>query len=125
MSNMMRAAISASLAPLLVMSSAGCAPSLKSIATKPKSGTIVMSSIQQIVVTATDTKGNGKDVTGVSTYKSSDDKIVTVSANGSVEGKSAGWADITVSYSEGKVTKISNVAANVVFSRGEGQSLRW
>ncbi|MDO8716422.1 MAG: Ig-like domain-containing protein [Dehalococcoidales bacterium] len=122
---MMRAVMNGTLATLLVMSSAGCAPSLKSIVTKPKSGTILISSIQQIVVTATDTKDNGKDVTGVSTYKSSDDKIVTVSANGSVEGKSAGWADITVSYSEGKVTKISTVNVNVVFSRGEGQSLCW
>jgi hypothetical protein len=113
------------LTSLVLASSTGCTNSLKSISALPNRGTIAVSSPQQITVTAIDTKGNKNNVTTNSTYQSSDDKIVAVSADGSVEGKSAGYATITVFYTEGKVTRTSLVDITVVYSRGEGQSLRW
>ena len=110
------------LASLLIVVSMGCAePSLKSVATTPYMVTVVVASIPlQLTVTATDTRGNEKDVTAVSTYKSSNEKVARVTADGGVEGLFAGYCNVTVSYTEGKITRTDVVPVSVIWNRTEG-----
>ena len=103
-----------SLVSLLVVVILGCAThSLKSIAPSLSKLSLVVNASQQLTISATYTKGSGKNVTALSIYKSSNDKIATVAKGGLVKGVAAGSASITVSYTEGKVTQTVTVPVTV------------
>jgi uncharacterized protein YjdB len=103
-----------SVAFLLCVASIGCAaPSLKSIAASPGKVSLAVNTTQQLTITATYTKGNTKNVTAQNTFKSSNEKIATVSKGGLIKGVAAGSASITASYTEGKVTKTVTVPVTV------------
>ena len=107
---------------------AACSPTdLKSIYTMPYRGTLVVTdpAPRQVMVMAVNRKGDEKDVTAFSVLHSTDPEVVGVSANGSAWGNSAGYANITVSYSEGKITKTALIPVTVVWSRGEGRAINW
>jgi uncharacterized protein YjdB len=99
---------------LLVGVSVGCAASsLKSIIASPNNISLAVNATQQLTITATYTNGSLKNVTVPSTYKSSNEKIATVTKTGLVKGIAKGSASITVSYSEGNVTKTVMVPVTV------------
>ncbi len=99
-----------SLASLLVVASVGCAaPSLKSLAASPDKVNLVVNGTQQLTITATYTEGSPKNVTSISTFKSSNEKVATVTKGGLIKGIAAGSATITVSYTEGGVNKTVTV----------------
>ncbi len=93
----------------------------------PARGTLVVvdTDPRQVVVVAVNRKGDEKNVTALSSFRSSDPDVVAVSANGSAMGKTAGYANITVSYTEEKITKTAIVPVTVVWSRGEGRAINW
>lgn len=107
---------------------AACSPtSLKSIYTMPYRGTLVVADPdpRRVMVMAVNRKGDETDVTALSVLQSSDPAVVGITANGSAWGKSAGYANITVSYSDGKTTKTAVIPVTVVWSRGEGRAINW
>lgn len=63
--------------------------------------------------------GNGglRDVTANSTFLSKDDNIATVTSGGQVRGIVVGSTSVTVSYTEGNVTK--TVVVPVTVTKGE------
>jgi uncharacterized protein YjdB len=93
----------------------GCATTaqLKSIAASPNTISLSVNATHQLTITATDTKGKTETVTTTCTYSSSNQQIVTVSAGGLVKGVAAGSANISVSYTKDKVTKIITVPVTV------------
>ena len=114
MSKILKIIAITSLASLLVVVSVGCAASsLKSITASPDKVSLSANATQQLTITATYTKGGGNNVTTTSTFKSSDEKIATVTGGGLVKGIAAGSATITVSHAEGKVTKTVTIPVTV------------
>ena len=87
--------------------------SLKSLAASTDNISFSVNATQQLKVTAAYTLGTGKDVTTLSIYKSSNDKIATVTNGGLVKGTAVGSANITASYTEGTVTKTITVPVTV------------
>lgn len=93
--------------------SATAAPSLKSIASSPRKISLSSNATQQLTITATYTKGPPQNVTTKSTYKSSSQKRASVTPAGLIKGGIAGSTTITVSYTEGTVTRTVEVPVTV------------
>ncbi len=113
---------------LFMIPSLACSPTaLKSVYTMPARGTLAVTDTdpRQVMVMSVNRKGDEHNVTTLSTFQSSDPKVVSVSANGGALGVSSGYANITVSYTEGKVTKTAVLPVTVVWSRGEGRTINW
>jgi len=104
----------------------GTSPAKTSISTP--SGPAILSSISadpgstemsnkgrplQLEITAIYSNSTRQTVTDKCTFKSSDEKVVTVSASGLVTPVSAGSCTIEVSYSEGGVTQTKSIPAKV------------
>ena len=82
---------------------------LKSIDASPSGIEVRLKATGQINVMATYTDGTKKDVTSQSTYKSSDEKVATVSASGLITALYEDKCEITITYSEGGVTQTDTV----------------
>lgn len=78
------------------------APILESITVTGPDSVIEVGADTQLMSTATFSDGSSTDVTGTSTWESSDDAVATVSQNGLVTGVAEGTANITADY-QGKV----------------------
>ena len=87
--------------------------SLKSIYSSPLSTDIRINSTLQLDITAIYTDDTKRPITDKSTFKSSDDKIATVTAGGLVTAVGGGSTSIIVSYTENQVTQIATVSVRV------------
>ena len=87
--------------------------SLKSIYSSPLSTDIRINSTLQLDITAIYTDDTKRPITDKSTFKSSDDKIATVTAGGLVTAVGGGSTSIIVSYTENQVTQIATVSVKV------------
>lgn len=113
---------------LFVIPAAACSTtSLKSIYTFPARGTLVVSDPdpRPVKVFAVNGKGAEKDVTVQSVFTSSNPGVLAVSANGGAAGLTAGYANITVAYTEGKTTKTAVIPVTVIWLRSEGRAVTW
>ena len=115
MSSLLKHLITISLASLFLVASASCATvsssksSLKSISVSPTDVHIYANYGKQLNVFAVYADRTEKDVTANSTYRSSSEKVATVTSVGFVEGIDRGTADITIYYTEGGVTQNTTV----------------
>ena len=117
MNKLLKILTTITLASLLIMAPVSCSapslPSLKSIAVSRSDVHIYTNYGTQLIVTAIDTKGNERDVTATSIYRSSNEKIATVTAGGYIEGRDGGSAAITITYTEGEVTRTITVPVTI------------
>jgi hypothetical protein len=90
--------------------------SLKSITSSPSGTEIRFNNTKQLDITAIYTDGTTRIVTDKSTFKSSDDKIATVTAGGLVTGLVPGSTSIIISYTENQVTQTVTVPVTVKLS---------
>ena len=127
MSKISKIAVIVIMASLLIMAAAGCkeekkpweSMELNSISVSPvRISVLVNDTSSNITVDAIYSSnytagGGSKTVTANLTYLSSNVSIATVTAGGQIRGIAAGSANITVSYTEGNVTKTRNVPVTV------------
>ena len=92
---------------------AGAAKTLQSIAALPTPVNLSVGENQQLTISATYSDSSTADVTSASTYLSSNTSVATVTTAGLIQALSQASAVITVSYSEGGITKITNVPVTV------------
>lgn len=87
--------------------------SLLSISSSPAATEIRIKNTRQLDITAVYSDGTRRSVTDKCTYKSEDEKIVTVSATGLVTGVGAGSTSVTISYTEDQVTQTVSVPIRI------------
>ena len=94
---------------------------LESIATEPTevslgvAGGRARTDMEQLAVTATYSDASTADVTDAADYESDDQNVAAVSTTGLITAISAGTATISVSYTEGEITRTVEVLVTVVF----------
>ena len=88
---------------------------LDSIVATPGAVSLAIAEAEQLAVTATYQDASTADVTAAADYESSDTSVATVSAAGLVKAVGEGTATITVTYTEGAVTRTDNVEVDVVW----------
>lgn len=89
------------------------AVTLESIAASPSSVSLNVDGTQQLTVTATYSDASEADVTADATYVSDNETVATVSTGGLITGVAEGSAAVTVSYTEGGITKTDTVSVTV------------
>ena len=131
MSKMLKIAVIVILACFLIMGSTGCkkvvAPwetfELSSIGAQPYRVNIPVNATSNLTINAVFSKISSGNITTASggirvvtnniTFKSSNQEVATVNGSGFVRGISAGSANISVSYTDGKITKTTSVPATI------------
>jgi hypothetical protein len=105
------------LVSMLFLVSVGCTTdyTLQAIIVSPKAVNLAPSESQQLTVTAGYDKGASINVTALSTctFSTGDVAIATVTTTGLVQGIAAGSTNITVSYTESRVTKKLTVPVTI------------
>ena len=86
---------------------------LDSIAAEPDEVSLPVGATQQLAVTATYNDASTADVTDEADYESSDASVAAVNATGLITAEGEGSATITVTYTEGAVTRTATVAVEV------------
>jgi hypothetical protein len=86
---------------------------LQSISALPESKTLSVGGTQAITVTATYSDATTANVTATASYVSSAPSVATVSPAGLITAVATGSATVTVSYTEGGVTKTDTVSVTV------------
>ena len=89
---------------------------LELIAASPDKIELYQPGTQQLDITVIYADGKTNNVTEKCTYESSDEGTITVSAGGGITGLLPGSAIITVTYTEGDVTKMISVPVYCVES---------
>lgn len=136
MSRILKIAVIVILVSLLVVVYGGCknAPApwesmaLSSIVSDPIRVNIPVNATSNITISAMYSKisagdittgsGGFKVVTSGVTFKSSNETIVTVNRSGLARGISVGSANISVSYTEGNITKTTSIPVAIIAPPG-------
>lgn len=131
MSKNFKIAVIVIMASLLIMAAVGCkkvvAPwesfELSSIAAQPYRVNIPVNATSNLTINAVFSKissgnittGSGgiRVVTNNTTFKSSNEAVAAVNGSGLVRGISAGSANISVSYTDGHITKTTEIPVTV------------
>ena len=91
---------------LLMAGLGGCSPlTLKSIGASPEKVDIYEGYSKPLSILATYSNDKKIDVSNISIYKSSNENVVSVNADGFVFGTGVGEASVSVSFTDGNVTR--------------------
>ena len=102
------------LVTLVVAAFTGCQGyTLRAIISSPIALNLDTGAAQQLTITAGYDKGASINVTPNCTFKSSDDKVASVTSSGLVRGVSAGKTTVVATYTESRVTKTVSVPVTV------------
>ncbi len=136
MSKILKIAVIVTIGSLLIVAAAGCkkvvAPwesmALSSIAASPYRVNIPVDGTSNLTINAifskissgniTTASGGLRVVTSNVTFKSSNEAIVTVNGSGLARGVAAGSANISASYTDGNITKTTDIPVTVTAPPG-------